>query len=68
MIVNIALAAQKGQKYLLMPLLCGEAFKSVKFFFIGEGELEDELKTQVKHKGLQDYFIFTGYRLISRGF
>ena len=63
-IVNIArLAAQKGQKYLIdAASFVVKRFKSVKFFFIGEGELEDELKTQVKHKGLQDYFIFTGHR------
>ncbi|MDO8748959.1 MAG: glycosyltransferase [Candidatus Omnitrophota bacterium] len=63
-IVNIArLAAQKGQKYLIdAASFVVKRFKSVKFFFIGEGELEDELKARVKHKGLEDYFIFTGYR------
>lgn len=63
-IVNIArLSAQKGQKYLIDAASCVvNRFKSVKFFFIGEGELGDELKAQVKHQGLQDYFIFTGQR------
>ena len=57
------LSYQKGQRYLIeaAPLVI-ERFKSVKFFFVGKGELESELKAQVQEKGLQDYFIFTGYR------
>lgn len=61
---NIArLSYQKGQRNLIAaaPLVI-ERFKSVKFFFVGEGELESELKAQVQNSGLQDYFIFTGYR------
>lgn len=64
MIVNIArLAAQKGQKYLIdAASFVVKRFQSVKFFFIGEGELESELKAKVKEKGLEDYFVFTGHR------
>jgi len=61
---NIArLSYQKGQKYLIeaAPLVI-ERFKSVKFFIVGEGELGSELKAKVRQKGLQDYFIFTGFR------
>jgi glycosyltransferase involved in cell wall biosynthesis len=61
---NIArLSPQKGQNYLIEAAsLVIEQFKSVKFFFVGDGKLESELKTQVQERGLQNYFIFTGYR------
>lgn len=61
---NIArLSSQKGQRYLIeaAPLVIKE-IKAVKFFFVGEGELEPELKARVQQNGLQDYFIFTGQR------
>lgn len=61
---NVArLSSQKGQRYLIeaAPLIIKE-IKAVKFFFVGEGELESELKAQVQQNGLQDYFIFTGHR------
>jgi glycosyltransferase involved in cell wall biosynthesis len=61
---NVArLTPQKGLEYLIeaAPLII-EKFKSVKFFFVGKGELEAELKAKVKEKGLGDYFIFTGFR------
>lgn len=61
---NVArLNPQKGQKYFIeaAPLII-EKYKSVKFFFVGEGELEAELKAKVKEKGLSNYFIFTGFR------
>jgi glycosyltransferase involved in cell wall biosynthesis len=63
-IANIArLSPQKGQNYLIQaaPFVI-ERFKSIKFFFIGEGELESKLKSQVKERGLEDFFLFTGYR------
>jgi len=61
---NIArLSYQKGQRYLIEAAsLVIEKIKSVKFFFVGEGELESELKARVRQSGLQDYFVFTGYR------
>lgn len=61
---NIArLSQQKGQDYLIEAAsIVIEQVKSVKFFLVGDGELELKLKAQVKEKGLQDYFIFTGYR------
>ena len=61
---NIArLSPQKGQKYLIEAASTViEQFKSVRFFFVGEGELESELKAEVQEKGLEDYFVFTGYR------
>jgi len=62
---NIArLSPQKGQNYLIKAAsVVIEQFKSVKFFFVGEGELESELKTKVQEKGLENYFIFTGHRI-----
>ncbi len=62
---NVArLSPQKGQSYLIeaAPAVI-EHFKSARFFFIGTGELETELKTRVREKGLEDYFIFTGHRV-----
>jgi len=57
------LSSQKGQSYLIeaAPFII-ERFKSVKLFFVGEGELESELKAEVQKKGLANYFIFTGHR------
>jgi len=64
LIANIArLSPQKGQRYLIdAASLVVKENKSVRFFFVGQGELELELKTLVKEKGLEGYFIFTGYR------
>ena len=64
LIANIArLSGQKGQRYLIEAAsLVINKDKSVRFFLVGEGELEDELKNLVREKGLEDYFIFTGYR------
>lgn len=57
------LSPQKGQNYLIKAAsIVIEQFKSVRFFFVGEGELELGLKAQVQEKGLQNYFIFTGHR------
>jgi len=51
----------KGHKYLI------DAFKTItpkinncKLLLIGNGELEDELKSYIKHSGLEDKIIFTG--------
>ncbi len=58
------LSPQKGQNYLIKAAsVVIEEFKSVRFFFVGEGELESELKTEVQEKGLENYFIFTGHRI-----
>lgn len=64
LIANIArLSPQKGQRYLIEAAsLVIREDKSARFFFVGEGELESELKTLVRQNGLEDYFIFTGYR------
>ncbi|MGM0579326.1 MAG: glycosyltransferase [Bacteroidota bacterium] len=35
--------------------------QKVKFFIIGKGELENEIKAYVKKLGVEDYFIFTGF-------
>jgi glycosyltransferase involved in cell wall biosynthesis len=57
------LSPQKGQNYLIEAAsIVIEQIKNVRFFIVGEGELELKLKAQVKEKGLKDYFIFTGYR------
>lgn len=63
-IANIArLSWQKGQARLIeaAPSVV-EKFKNVKFFFVGEGELAQELKARVKERRLEDYFVFTGHR------
>lgn len=64
LIANIArLSPQKGQRYLIEAAsLVIREDKSARFFFVGEGELESELKKLVQEKALEDYFIFTGYR------
>lgn len=61
---NIArLSIQKGQQYLIeAAALVIKQIKSIKFFIVGEGELEEKLIALVKEKGLEDYFVFTGYR------
>lgn len=33
----------------------------VKFFIIGKGELENEIKEYIKKLGIEEYFIFTGF-------
>jgi len=35
--------------------------RKVKFFIIGKGELENEIKEYIKKLQLEDYFIFTGF-------
>ena len=64
LVANIArLSAQKGQRYLIeAAAMVIQENKSVKFFFVGEGELEAELKELIRRRALEDYFIFTGYR------
>lgn len=64
LIANIArLSPQKGQRCLIEAAsLVIREDKSARFFFVGEGELESELKKLVQEKSLEDYFIFTGYR------
>ncbi|MGJ3234049.1 glycosyltransferase [Marivirga sp.] len=36
--------------------------QKVKFFVIGKGELEKEIKDYVKNRKLEEYFIFTGFQ------
>jgi len=64
LIANIArLSPQKGQIHLIEAAAkVIEKFKNVKFFFIGEGELDRLLKDEVRKRNLQDHFFFTGYR------
>ncbi|RUA38436.1 MAG: hypothetical protein DSY77_00245 [Bacteroidetes bacterium] len=35
--------------------------QKVKFFIIGKGELESEVKNHIKNLGIEDYFILTGF-------
>lgn len=35
--------------------------QKVKFFIIGKGELESEIKNYIKNLGIENYFIFTGF-------
>lgn len=57
------LSWQKGQEHLVRAAaIVVKQVKSVKFLFVGQGELEIELKARIETSGLKDYFIFTGYR------
>lgn len=57
------LEEQKGLKYLIdaLEVLRRRDIKNYKALIIGEGSLEEELKKDVKVKGLEGTVIFTGY-------
>lgn len=57
------LSYEKGHKYLIEAVnLMSKKIKDFKVMVVGKGELEEELKEQVKLLRLEDYFIFTGFR------
>ncbi|RMF97438.1 MAG: glycosyltransferase family 1 protein [Candidatus Schekmanbacteria bacterium] len=56
-------AREKGHRVLLdAAQKIIENRKDVKFILAGEGPLEEELKNEVKEKGIADYVIFAGFR------
>jgi len=64
LIANVGrLSEQKGHCYLVetVQLLARER-DDFKVLVVGKGELEEEIKAQVKELGLEDYIIFTGFR------
>ena len=64
LIANVGrLTEQKGHKYLLQAVdLMREQLQEFKVLIVGKGELEQQLKNEVKELGLEDYIIFTGFR------
>jgi glycosyltransferase involved in cell wall biosynthesis len=55
------LADLKGHKYILLAgaELCVR-YPQIKFFFIGDGEIRDQLQQQAEHLGLRGHIVFTG--------
>jgi glycosyltransferase involved in cell wall biosynthesis len=64
LIANIGrLTPQKGHKYLIQAVnIMSQKIKDFKVLVVGKGELETELREQVKMLGLEDYIIFAGFR------
>lgn len=61
---NVAhLADHKGQRYLVeaIPLVL-ERRPEARFVIVGEGELEESLKSQARELGIGDRLVFTGFR------
>ncbi|MBM7622951.1 glycosyltransferase [Sporohalobacter salinus] len=57
------LSKQKGHKYLVEAVkIISEKIDNFKVLVVGKGELEAEIKKQVKSLGVEDYIIFTGFR------
>jgi glycosyltransferase involved in cell wall biosynthesis len=57
------LYASKGQQYLVAAARAVLAScPNTRFLLVGSGEHEDRLKQQINEAGLEDAFIFTGYR------
>lgn len=57
------LSEQKGHCYLLKAInLVKKEIKDFKVLIVGKGELENELRQQVKDLNLSDNIIFTGFR------
>jgi glycosyltransferase involved in cell wall biosynthesis len=57
------LTEQKGHCYLIeaAPAVISK-FPNVKFVFVGGGPLEDALKRQTKELGIEEHFLFLGFR------
>ena len=57
------LSRQKGHKYLVKVVkLLSERYQNFKVLVVGKGEIENEIKEQVKELGLEQHIIFTGFR------
>ena len=54
---------QKGHHFLLqaVPIIL-QSYPQVRFLFVGEGDLRQELETTTQHSGLQDVVYFLGVR------
>jgi glycosyltransferase involved in cell wall biosynthesis len=63
-IANVGrLSEQKGHCYLIEAVqLLAQERDDFKVLVVGKGELEEEIKAQVKKLGLEDHIIFTGFR------
>jgi glycosyltransferase involved in cell wall biosynthesis len=64
LVLNIGrLVPQKAQKdFVAMAALSSKENPRLRFLILGEGELEEELKSQVKELELDDCFSFSGFR------
>ncbi len=65
LIANIGrISREKGHQYLVEAVRCliNRGVKNFKVLIVGKGILENEIKTQVKNYGLEDYIIFAGFR------
>jgi glycosyltransferase involved in cell wall biosynthesis len=64
LIANVGrLSEQKGHCYLIEAVqLLAQERDDFKVLVVGKGELEEEIKAQVKKLGLEDHIIFTGFR------
>jgi glycosyltransferase involved in cell wall biosynthesis len=64
LIANVGrLSRQKGHKYLVETVeLMSRKINNFKVLIVGKGELEAEVKAEVKALGLEDHIIFTGFR------
>ncbi|MGM0501997.1 MAG: glycosyltransferase [Bacillota bacterium] len=64
LIANVGrLSRQKGHCYLVETVkLLSQEYDDFKVLVVGKGELESEIKEQVKKSGVEDYIIFTGFR------
>ncbi|HPB39051.1 MAG TPA: glycosyltransferase [Syntrophorhabdus sp.] len=62
--LGVRLSEQKGITYLLqaMPDIL-KGFPELTLLIAGEGQLEDQLKTEAKDRGISDHVIFAGPRL-----
>lgn len=57
------LSRQKGHKYLVEAVkLISEEIDNFKVLVVGKGELEEEIRSQVRSLGVEEYIIFTGFR------
>ena len=57
------LEPQKGHVYLIRAARkIIDAYPSVRFAFIGKGGLRDELEQMIREAGLDDHFMFLGFR------
>jgi glycosyltransferase involved in cell wall biosynthesis len=63
LITTARLSAQKGYKWLveIMPDIV-KKYPNVLFVWVGDGELEEELKAKVELTGMTPYVLMTGFR------
>jgi len=57
------LSTQKGQKYIInaIPQIIKKN-KKIKFLFVGDGEMKDELQAQASALGIREFIHFAGFR------